>query len=31
MVLRHTDAPIMVFGVPNIEKTGVFERLPSDV
>ena len=31
MVLRHTDAPIKVFGVPNIEKTGVFERLPSDV
>ncbi len=31
MVLTHKDAPIKVFGVPNIEKTGVFERLPLDV
>lgn len=31
MVLRHTDAPIKVFGVPNIEKTGIFERVPADV
>ena len=31
MVLRHTDAPIKIFGVPNIEKTGVFERVPKEV
>lgn len=31
MIYSYKDKPIKVFGVPNIEKTGIFERVPSDV
>ena len=31
MKLTYKDKPIRVFGVPNIEKSGIFERLPKDL
>ena len=31
MKYTYRDKPIKVFGVPNIEKTGVFERVPKEV
>ena len=31
MIYSYKDAPIKVFGVPSIEKTGIFERVPRDV
>ncbi len=31
MKYTYKDKPLKVFGVPNIEKTGVFERLPREV
>lgn len=31
MKYTYKDKPIKVFGVPNIEKTGIFERLPSEL
>ena len=31
MTYSYKDAPLKVFGVPCIEKTGIFERVPRDV
>ncbi|MBQ8545565.1 MAG: hypothetical protein IJ437_01355 [Clostridia bacterium] len=31
MKYSYKDKPLKVFGVPNIEKTGVFERLPAEI
>ena len=31
MTYSYKDAPLKVFGVPSIEKTGIFERVPRDV
>lgn len=31
MKYTYKDKPLKVFGVPNIEKTGAFERLPAEV
>ena len=31
MIYSYKDAPLKVFGVPSIEKTGIFERVPRDV
>ncbi len=31
MIYTYKDAPIKVFGVPSIEKTGIFERVPASV
>lgn len=31
MIYTYKDKPIKIFGVPSIEKTGVFERVPKEV